>query len=187
MIRRKTRTGILLLGALVAASYWAGREKLDGQQAPAQGLDTQLDYALQDFELRFFDLQGHQSIRLRAPVLANHATSGVGEISKPVFNVVHDGNFWKIVAESATVQADREHIRLTGDVWMRRQQPDHAGILDIHTSELMLEVTARIAFSERPVRVVDGSDIMEAVGFRVDMKNDKVQLLDKAKLIYAVN
>ncbi len=187
MIRRQTRTGIVLLRALVAASYCPGREKLDAHKAPARGLDTQLDYALQDFELKFFDRQGRQSIRLTAPVLANYATSGVGEISKPVFDVVHDGNFWKIVAESATVQADREHITLTGDVRMRRHQPDHAGILDIHTSELMLEVTARIAFSDRSVRVEDGSDIMEAVGFRVNMKNDNFQLLDKVKLIYAVN
>ena len=182
MIRRKTRMGILLLAALVAASYWAGREQLDRQQAPSPGLDTQLDYALQDFELKFFDREGQLSIRLTAPELANHATSGVGEISKPVFNVVHGGNVWKIVAESAIVQADREHITLTGDVWMRRHQPDdtsmvEGGILDIHTSMLMLDVTPRIAFSDQPVRVVDGNDIMEAVGFRVNMINDKFQLL----------
>ena len=187
MIRRKTKTGILLLAVLAAASYWAGREGQDPQQAPSPGLDTQLDYALQDFELKFFDREGRQTIRLTAPVLANNAASGVGEISKPVFDVANDGKFWKIVAESATVQADREHITLSGDVWMHRRELNGAAILDIYTSELMLEVTPRIAFSDRPVRVVDGHDIMEAVGFRVNMNNDNFQLLDKVKLVYAVN
>lgn len=187
MIRRKTRLGILVLAALVAGTYWAGQSQKDTVQPPIAGLDTRLDYALQDFELKFFDTDGQPSGRLVAPTLENDSVSGVSEVQNPAFEVIHRGNLWNIVAESASVAADREHIVLKGDVWIRTSGSTGTQPMNINTSELLLEVTPRTASSDRPVRVTDGKDIMEAVGFRVNMTNNRFQLLNQVKLTYAVN
>ena len=48
-------------------------------------------------------------------------------------------------------------------------------------------MTPRTAVSDRPVRMVDGTDIMEAVGFRVNIKDNTFELLNRVKLTYAVN
>ena len=187
MIQRKTQMGMLVLAALVAASYWANRGKKDGATQPIRGLDTQLDYALQDFEYQFFDLEGRPSASLVAPELSNHAASGISQVNHPVFIVIDRGISWEIVAESATVAADKEHILLSGDVWIRRPATDLGEPLNISTSELTIEVSPKIASSDRPVILMEGKDIMEAVGFRVNMMNNRFQLLDQVKLTYAVN
>ena len=70
---------------------------------------------------------------------------------------------------------------------MRREANLQNEQLEISTSELQLEITPRIASSERPVRVIEGNDTMEAVGFRVNMNNDRFQLLNRVKLTYAIN
>jgi LPS export ABC transporter protein LptC len=187
MIRRKTRTGIIVLAILAAGTYWAGRSQKDEAQPTIDGLDTRLDYALQDFQLRFYDLNGQPSGNLTAPTLTNDSASGISNVSNPAFEVIHRGNLWNIVAESASVAADREHVVLSGNVWLRRQGAIGSPPMDINTSELMLEITPRIASSDRPVRVLDGNDIMEAVGFRVNMTDNRFQLLNRVKLTYAVN
>lgn len=187
MIRQKTRLGILVLATLVAGTYWAGRSQKDATQPPIAGLDTRLDYALQDFELKFYDLDGRPSGKLTAPTMTNDAVTGISEVSNPAFEVIHRGNHWDIVAETASVTPDREHVVLNGNVWMRRAGADGSPPMNINTSELKLEVTPRIASSERPVRVIDGNDIMEAVGFRVNMADNRFQLLNQVKLTYAVN
>ena len=55
------------------------------------------------------------------------------------------------------------------------------------SAEKLVSSTVFNAVSDRPVRVVDGRDIMEAVGFRVNMKDGTFQLLSRVKLTYAVN
>lgn len=187
MILRKTQMGIMVLTMLVAVSYWASRGQKDPEPRPTRGLDTQLDYALQDFEYQFYDLKGLPTIRLTAPELSNNAASGISRISHPVFNIVERGISWEIIAESATVTADRERVVLNGSVWIRRPASFLGELLNLRTSELTIDLNERIASSVHAVRMTQGNDIMEAVGFRVNMVNNRFQLLDQVKITYAVN
>jgi LPS export ABC transporter protein LptC len=187
VIPGKTKAGILLLTGLVAFSYWASRGRNDDTEGPIVGLDTQLDYALQDFEYWFYDAQGNPSANLKAPELTNHAINGISEVNNPVFTVIDRGISWRIVAESATVTADKENIVLSGDVWIRRPAMISGEALSINTSELTIEVSPKLASSDRPVRMTEGDDIMEATGFRVNMGSNRFQLLNQVKLTYDVN
>lgn len=187
MIQRKTASGILILAALVAATWWAGRSTTERGGTPTPGLDTKLDYALQDFEMQFYDALGQPSAQLRAPRLANDAETGIGLITRPVFDITHSGNAWRIIAESATVSADREQVVLQGDVRMTGGAGAPADTVDISTSEMLLQVAKRVARSDRRVHIVQGADTMEALGFTVDMTVSRFQLFDQVKLRYAVN
>ncbi|MBT8063327.1 MAG: LPS export ABC transporter periplasmic protein LptC [Gammaproteobacteria bacterium] len=187
MIAPKTARGVLVLTALVALTYWASRSTSERSNAPIPGLDTRLDYALQDFEMQFYDGLGQPSAHLRAPRLANDAESGIAQISRPVFDIIDRGNIWLINAESATVSADRQRVVLQGDVRMKRAAEEGQAPLDISTSELLLQIATRIASSERRVHIAEGRDTMEALGFTIDMTVNRFQLSDQVKLRYAVN
>ncbi|HSM69447.1 MAG TPA: LPS export ABC transporter periplasmic protein LptC [Xanthomonadales bacterium] len=187
MIRRKTSAGIMVLAVLVVLSYWIGGSKTDRRAPAIAGLDTRLDYALRDFELRYFDLEGRPSGRLTAPVLTNHAATGIGEIAQPVFDVIHRDKVWNIVAESASVGVERERVVLLGEVRMQREGLASGGRLEVHTSEMVLELAQRLASSDQWVRIEDGDDTLEAVGFQVNLANDHFNLRDQVQLRYAVN
>jgi LPS export ABC transporter protein LptC len=179
--------GIAALAAVTAVSFWLNRGSDENKQDPISGLDTRLDYALQEFEAQYYDAEGRLALNLRAPVLTNNASSGIGIIEQPKFNVVQDGHLWSIVADTATVTADRERILLTGEVNMRRRDPSTAAWLEVNTSEMTLDVTPRVARSEQSVIIVDGSNTLEAVGFRIDMNDDSFHLDNQVKGLYAIN
>lgn len=187
MIRRKTAGGIVALAVLVILSYWAGRMSSERPQEPIAGLDTRLDYALRDFEIQFYDAQGAPSARLTAPELANQAATGIGEITQPEIDVVHHGNVWNIVAQFATVGSERERVLLSGDVVMRRRSSITGPPLNVHTSEMLLEVPRRLASSDQYVRIEDGTDTLRALGFEVNLATNHFTLLDEVQLTYAVN
>ncbi|NND44780.1 MAG: LPS export ABC transporter periplasmic protein LptC [Xanthomonadales bacterium] len=187
MIRRKTSLGILALATLVALTYWAARMKTERVSGPIAGLDTRLDYALRDFELRFYDERGEPAARLTAPVLANQAASGIGEITRPEFDIMHRGNVWHIVAQSATIGPDREQVSLNGDVRMRRTATLPGRRLELATTDMLLEVTRRLVSGEQAVRIEDGADTLRARGFQVNLANDHFTLMDDVQLTYAAN
>jgi len=187
VIPRQTSRGILVLAVLTAAVFWLGRSGSDRRQDPISGLDTRLNYALHDFEARYFDADGKSAVNLWAPILTNNASSGIGIIEQPRFNVVQDGNLWSIVAESATVTADREQIILAGKVNMRRVDPVTERLLEVTTNEMILDVTPRVVHSDRPVVILEDGDKLEAVGFSIDMINESYHLDDQVKGRYGIN
>lgn len=187
MIRRKTGWGIFVLALLAAGSFWANRGQKEPGPPPIAGLDTRLDYALQAFELRMFDRDGAPSVRLLAPAMSSDAVTGISTVESPSIEVAHPNGDWRIVAEAATVAADREVIRMRGNVNLHRDATPAAPVLDIRTSELSLAVTPQTAHSDQAVRMVEGPHRMDAVGFRVNIRDNTFQLLNQVKVTYAIN
>jgi LPS export ABC transporter protein LptC len=186
VIPRRTKRGILVLAMLTAVTFWLSRSGGERRRQPIPGLDTRLDYALHEFEARYHDEAGRPALHVRAPTLTNDASSGIGLIENPRFDVLQDGKRWSMVAESATVTADREHVLLTGAVSMRRFESATTRSLEVNASEVVFDVTPRFAHSDRPVVIRDGSDTLEAVGFSIDMGNDSFHLDSRVRGRYVI-
>ncbi|GEM_PF-793935 len=176
MMSHRTRRGIILLGSLCLVSFWASRQDDGDGSDPIQGLDPRMDYALDNFEMLAFDERGLPAITLWAPRLANDAATGIGTVDEPRAELHHDGFRWNIVATQATVSSDREVIHFTGDVRMVRESGEPSDHLEIESSEVTLEVTPRLAWSEQVVDVADPAGNMTARGFRVDMLTNHYHL-----------
>jgi lipopolysaccharide export system protein LptC len=186
MIPRRTVHGILVLSVLSALSFWLSRDVRRDEQTSIGGLDTSLNYALRDFEARYFDEQGRLAARVEAPLLTNDASTGIGRIDQPRFRVVHEGNLWTILSESATVTPDRERVQLAGAVQMVRVEPGSLRQLDIQTREVTVEIDPRIAHSTEHVVITEGENVLEATGFRLDMSNNQFQLAQGVRGTYAI-
>ena len=187
MISTKTYSGILVLFVLTLFSYWLSRDRDPEREAPTEGLNLRLDYALQDFELRQFDLQGLESVRINAPGLSNDAGTGVGTIDQPRIRLRQEDTVWNIIATSATVTPDREHVLFKGDVNIRQHDPMAIHKLDISTQELQLDVIPKIASTDQAVTVMDGPNRVLATGLRVEFETRQFELLDQVRGVYDVD
>jgi lipopolysaccharide export system protein LptC len=187
MITRKTRRGIIVLLVLTSFSFWASRQHETRVQAPVAGLDPKMDYVLRDFELQFFDEQGHATINLRAPELHNDPALQVGTIEKPVFRLNQPGMTWNLTADSATVTADKEHVHLAGRVNILRFEPATGMLAELNTTEVMVEVTPQTASTDAPVSIHDINSQINAIGLDLDMKTNTFTLKQQVRATYAVN
>lgn len=187
MITRKTRRGIALLVILTGVSFWVGHGRDSRVQEPVAGLDPKLNYVLRDFELQFFDEQGQPTINMRAPVLRNDPEQRLGTIEKPVFRLNQEGLVWNMTADSATVTADKEHVRLQGKVNMLRHEPSTGHLAEFNTREVMIEVTPQTASTDAPVSIFDGVSKLFATGLDLNMKTNTFTLKQQVRATYAVN
>lgn len=187
MITRKTRRGIIALVLLTSISFWATREQRDDVTEPVTGLDPSLNYVLRDFELQTFDVNGKATLNLKAPVLSNDPELEIGTIENPRLILHQQEITWNMTADSATITADKEHVELSGRVYVQRLEIPGGNRVELNTSELKLEVTPQTASTVEPVSIFDGLNHIDAVGLQLDLKHDTFKLKQQVKAIYAVN
>jgi LPS export ABC transporter protein LptC len=186
VIRRQTRRGIILLTLLAVLSWILTRPGDEERLEPVAGLDTRLNYALHDFRGRLLDSEGQISLEIEAPLLRNDAATGVGTVEQPNIRIQQEHEEWYITAELAVIASDREQVNLLGKVNLLRRNEITGDLLDIRTSDVLLHVTPRTASTEADVEIRQAGDRVDATGMRLDMINDRVELLNEVQAHYEV-
>ena len=186
MIGRRTRRGLILLFLLAVMSWLFVRPMTEEREGPIQGLDTRLNYALHDFRGHLLDDQGNTRLEIEAPLLRNNAVTGIGTVEWPNFRIQQEGEEWYITAESAVITADREQVTLRGEVKLLRRNETTGEMLDILTSDVLLNVTPRTASTDSDVRLRHAGDRLDATGMNLDMIKDHIELLSEVRAHYEV-
>ena len=187
MITLKTRRGIVALVALTAVSFWFGHRSDIVTTGPVSGLDPKLNYVLRDFELQFYDANGQPTINLQAPVLRNDPTLQIGTIEHPIILLNQAGVVWNLTSDSATVTADKEHVQLSGQVYVQRSESESGNWLELNTRQVQIEVTPQTASTDQAVSMFDGYSQLNAIGLEMNMKSNTFKLKQQVKATYAVN
>ena len=108
----------MVASLLAAASFLLTRGGGDDGNGPIDGLDTRLDYALENFEMRAFDENGAQAMRLWAPRLTNDAMTDIGEIAAPLIvehRIAHSRSPVRLEDPSGTLRATGFRIDMGGN------------------------------------------------------------------------
>jgi len=187
MITRKTQRGITVLVLLGFLTFWISRSQDEPGPAPVAGLDPKLDYVLRDFVLQFYDENGQPTLNMQAPVLRNDPKLQLGTIENPVVRLNQDDAVWDMMADTATVTADKEHVQLIGQVLVKRNEPASGNWVELSTREVQIEVTPQTAVTDQPVSIYDGHNRVDAIGLELDMKTKTYMLKQQVRATYAVN
>lgn len=184
MIQRRTRRGIITLAVLASFSWILLRGSGEPEGQPVDRLDTRLNYALYDFNGRLLNEQGSINYEFQAPVLRSDDLSGVGTIERPELRIQQEEEQWYITAESAIISSDQEHVTLTGDVYLTRENQSTGDTVEITTEDVLLNVTPRTASSDSRVRITHFNDWLDATGVRIDMIANRFELMKDVRVHY---
>ncbi len=187
MITRNTQRGIVALILLTGVSYWISREQRDDRPERVSGFNPKLNYVLRDFELQVYDIDGQPTLSMTAPVLSNNPELEIGTIKNPQLVLNQPNITWNLTADSATITADKEHVELSGKVYVQRMELLTGNRVELNTSEVSIEVTPQTASTTEPVSIFDGYNLTDAVGLELDMMNDTFELKQQVRSTYAVN
>ena len=182
--RPTTRRGIAVLAFAALVTWLATRDVKQDLQTPVTSVDTRLNYALFEFKAQLLDDEGQLALTIEAPVLRNNARSGVGSVTRPEIFISENGNEWSIWASSAVVSAYREFVSLAGEVRAVRYNAQDSNALEIHTRDLLLTVTTRVATTDARVNMHHAGDRLAATGMILDLINDRFELLNDVNAVY---
>ena len=187
MITRKTQRGIAVLLVLTAFSFWVARQQETEIANPVAGIDPKLNYVLRDFELQFYDKDGQPTINMKAPLLRNDPELQIGTVEQPVIQLNQANATWNLTSDIARVTADKEHVWLSGQVYILRSDSGTGNWVKLNTREIEVDVTPQTASTDHPVEMFDGYNQLNAIGLDLDMKTNTFKLKKQVKATYAVN
>ena len=171
----------LLLGALASGwSVWRNHAKTEEQASPA----GRSDYVLRDFEIIALDDDGKEAFTVLGPVLQETPGEKTMEMETPLFLVPdQQGLHWTVQSKRGWVSADREHIRLTGNVRAigPRNQPQPAKIA---TQQLNVYPQAKRATSPVAVTITQPGSILRGHGLAVNLANKRYELQSQVRARY---
>jgi lipopolysaccharide export system protein LptC len=171
----------LLLGAAVSGwSVWHNRATL----APPADSDSRSDYVLHDYEIIALDKDGKEAFTLLGPLLRETPGMKTMEMETPLFLVPDAKSLhWTVQSKRGWVSADREHIRLSGNVRAigPRNQPHPARIA---TQQLNVYPQTRRATSPAAVTITQPGSILRGRGLAVNLDNKQYELKSQVRARY---
>ena len=180
----KTRRGIVLLTLLALLSWLLARQPREAALDPISKPDVKLNYALYDFSGTLLNDLGGVNLQVRSPVLRNDAESGVATVEAPEIRIQQAQDQWYISAESAVISPDHERVTLAGAVYLSQRDEITGQVLEISSSDVLLNVTPRTAETATGVSIRQGGDRVDAVGMKLDMIAERYELLQDVRAHY---
>ena len=180
----KTKRGVLLLATLALLSWLLARPPREAALDPIDKPDVKLNYALYDFSGRLLNEEGGVNVQIRSPMLRNDAESGVATVDAPEIHIQQEQDRWYIRAESAVISPDHEHVTLAGEVHLSQRDESTGRVMEISSSDVVLNVTPRTAATDAGVSIRQGGDRLDAVGMRLDMIAERYELLHEVRAHY---
>lgn len=165
----------LALACAAAATWYWSRPPAPAQTQAPTGDGAPLGYYLRGARLMGTDEDG----RITYTLAADRVDEQPGQERLELTGVTIDyrpetGVSWEVRAARATAPKSGSDLTLSGNVELRNESA--AGRPPTVITADSLRVTEFVAESPAPIEVRIGDDVLRAVGLRVDLKGDHLQL-----------
>lgn len=178
---------VLFIISIAGFTSWL-LSSLDDQQLDRKATpEHEADYFLEGFIATALDRTGQPSYRLEAKQLKHYPMSNVVTLEKPYieFYTAHPQP-WQTWAKHGVMYEKTRQIELKGKVRIHRAGNKDEPPITLHTETLYIDTKTKLAETEAEVNIIRGNDTINATGMRIDMLQDRLELLSGVEGKYEV-
>ena len=144
------------------------------------------DYFMEDFTLTSIGADGLPSYRLTGTYIAHYLDNDNLEIMAPYAVFYTQAAIrWKVLAEKGLTKSKGNEIYLLGEVRIRHFGEDPVTpTMKILTRDVRVEPAVKFAETDQPITLINGFGQTDAVGARVYLQVELIELLSQVKGSY---
>ncbi|MEZ5672701.1 MAG: LPS export ABC transporter periplasmic protein LptC [Thiotrichaceae bacterium] len=148
-------------------------------------IEAQLpDYTLKDFASVHTDAMGQMKNRLTAKQLLHYPNSNTEVVAPDIMFYQQGAAQWHVESEHGQVSADNNEVWLLGHATIKRVTTDPAKRFDVLSQNLHVKLNEESAETQAPSTLLSATSTTEAMGMRIWMKQQRLELLSKVKGTY---
>jgi lipopolysaccharide export system protein LptC len=172
-------SGLAMLA--VATSWWLHSLQ---QELPVQPLTIQAqlpDYTLKNFTSTRTDATGQLKNRLVAQQLLHYSNNNTEVVAPDILFYQQGLAQWHVHSEHGQVSADNNEVWLLGQATIKRVTDNPAKRFDVLSQNLHVKLNEEYAETPAPSTLISATSTTEAVGMKIFMKQQRLELLSKVK------
>lgn len=164
---------VFLLGMLVAGTWWAADHALRSIEVdPPRRLTHERDSWSEHFIMLRTDPEGYAINRLEGIHMDHYPDDDSYEIVEPRAVGHQAGSPITVgTARHGVLDQHGERIVLNGDAHLQRMPDDNHRLLDVRSSQLIIEPDLDLVHTDRPALVINGQSTLRGTGMRYDNRS----------------
>ena len=178
MNTRQNLLFILLLVVIIGAGWF-----LDDRHSWLQDFTvsrTGPDSFVSGMHLEVMDTSGRLRYRITADTMTHYPNSEELELQRPLIDLQqHNGNSWRISAETGETTDTGDLIQLLGKVDIRRSGA--SGPLQVRTRNLLVKPEQAYATTDSAATITAPGHRVDSVGLEADLNNNTLELRSRVR------
>ena len=177
---------LVVLAIFAAFTWWLQHLVEPLVPSTERAVRHDADYTMDTFTVTEMNAAGDTRYRLQAESMEHYADDGSARLIRPQVRFFSRERVpWTLVADEGTVSANSNEIHLNGAVLIERPASATQALLRLTTSNVLIYPHDEVAETREHVMLQDPLNTTRAVGMRVQMKDERVQLLSQVQGRYA--
>ncbi len=179
----------VVLFVLAAGSWFLADLFEEKETKDIIAADHSPDYFSLGYYKKEMDVAGKIKNELNADEMIHYSSDGTTHLEKPVMTLYNpDLPPWVIKSEKGILEADGDHLFLSGKVFISRKGTRKRRPFKINTSDLRVKLSVSYAETKRWAEIIDTPNRTAGIGMQATFKHPvKVKFLSRVKGRYEVN
>ena len=177
---------LLPLLLILAAAYWLNQQVQPLSDSSGSEKRHDPDFIIDKFTATTFNEQGAPRFIMIAQKMTHYPDDDSTQVEEPRLTSFSPGRpMIYTTAKRGNISSKGEEVFLHDDVRLVRASTATLAEMVLNTSYLHVLPEQELADTDRPITMTESSNIINAVGLRLDNKARTVQLLSQVKGQYA--
>ena len=176
------------LGFIALIGYWSYSTEspaIISSRDRGKTIDTAPDFFIKDIVIQEFDTRGDLESTLISEEVSHFPHNDIMLLTQPdLWTYEKDRQPWHTTADNGRILPDGETIELINNVVMRQKDENGESELRVDTPFLTVYSGQEYADTDAPVRLLNSTDVVNAMGIRVFYKQDFIRLKSRVNSIH---
>jgi len=185
-------TALLLIILLAIASGWIF-ESIENNPILTKEKPRHIpDYFLKNFTSTTMNNRGDIAYKVKAKQLEHYPDDGSMKLLQPIFSFYENNiKIWTAQANEALILQNNEKIHLKGNVILQQILSSNKNsikneAMTLTAKQLTIEPEKSLAHTKSKIKLLKGSNSIQALGMRADMSKNRIEFLSKTRSHYVL-